>query len=265
MNSVHFTSGTGEPTVVITRVAETQWHAVEDDQVVGCGDASLRPDGRLFLSIDAWHRTVFDQLAEAMLADLPRPLYTLVDEADPDLTTSWKQLGFTVRHREWEYLVPTDPQITGLDSVQPPSDVTIVPAGEAQEGPLRALDREIREEVEATVGWQTMPAEVLPRPNGTTVLYPSKYAVAAQSDRYVGLVRVAPVTRQPRIGLIAVRADQHRRGIARALLAQVLGSLHRGGIETATAEVNESNRAALALFEGVGARRVASHLELVRR
>jgi ribosomal protein S18 acetylase RimI-like enzyme len=92
-----------------------------------------------------------------------------------------------------------------------------------------------------------------------------KYAVAAQSDRYVGLVRVAPVTRQPRIGLIAVRADQHRRGIARALLAHVLGSLHRRGIETASAEVNESNGAAMALFEGVGARRASSNLELVRR
>jgi ribosomal protein S18 acetylase RimI-like enzyme len=127
------------------------------------------------------------------------------------------------------------------------------------------LDRVIRDEVEATVGWQQMPAEVLPRPDGATLLDPSKYAAAAQSDQYLGLVRLAPVARQPRIGLIAVRADQHRRGIARALLAQVLGSLHRSGIETASAEVNESNRAAMALFEGVSARRASSNLELVLR
>ncbi|MFJ2580776.1 GNAT family N-acetyltransferase [Kitasatospora aureofaciens] len=265
MNTVHFTAGMGEHPVVVTRVAEQQWHALADDQVVGRGDVLRRPDGRIFLSIDSWHGAVFDRLADAMLADLPRPLYTVVDEADRDLTSSWERVGFTIRRREWEYVVPTDPRVTGLDAGQPPSGVTIVPAGEAEEGPLRALDRAIREEVEATVGWQAMPAEVLPRPHGTTVLYPSKYAVAAQADQYVGLVRVAPLTRQPRIGLIAVRADQHRRGIARALLAHVLGSLHHSGTETASAEVNESNEAATALFEGVGAQRAGSNLELVCR
>jgi ribosomal protein S18 acetylase RimI-like enzyme len=45
----------------------------------------------------------------------------------------------------------------------------------------------------------------------------------------------------------------------------VLGALHRRGIATASAEVNESNEAALALFEGVGARRASSNLELVLR
>jgi hypothetical protein len=68
-------------TLVITRVAERQWHALDDDLVVGRGDASPRPDGRLFLSIDAWHDDVFTHLAQAMLAALPRPLYTVVDEA----------------------------------------------------------------------------------------------------------------------------------------------------------------------------------------
>ena len=141
----------------------------------------------------------------------------------------------------------------------------MVPVGDAEEGPLRTLDRAIRDEVEATIGWQEMPAEVLARPDGATLLDPSKYAVAAQSDQYVGLVRVVQVTRQPRIGLIAVRADLRRRGIARALLAQVLCSLHRRGIDTASADVNESNRAAIALFEGVGAWRASSNLELIRR
>jgi ribosomal protein S18 acetylase RimI-like enzyme len=73
------------------------------------------------------------------------------------------------------------------------------------------------------------------------------------------------VTRLPRIGLIAVRADCQRRGIARALLAHALGVLHRIGKETASAEVTESNVAATALFEGIGARRTGSSLELVLR
>ncbi|MFC7478833.1 GNAT family N-acetyltransferase [Luedemannella flava] len=89
--------------------------------------------------------------------------------------------------------------------------------------------------------------------------------MAACSGQYVGLVRVAPLPRQPRIGLIAVRSDLRRRGIARALLAEVLGSAHRRGIATASADVHQSNGAAIALFEGVGARRTGSNLELVLR
>jgi ribosomal protein S18 acetylase RimI-like enzyme len=245
-------------TVLISRVAPGQWHALEDDLVVGRGEAAHRPDGRMFVSIDAWHRPAFDRLAETMLAALPRPLHTVVDEADLDLTAQWQRAGFTARRREWEYAVPTDPRATRLDSAWPPG-VTIKGFGRAEEALLRALDRTIRDEVEAGPGWRDMPAEVLTRP----VLDLSKYAVAAQSGQYVGLLRVATVTRLPRIGLIAVRADRQRRGIARALLAHTLGALHHVGKETASAEVTESNVAATALFEGIGARRTGSNLELV--
>ncbi|MGY4099040.1 GNAT family N-acetyltransferase [Nocardia sp. R16R-3T] len=246
-------------------MSQTQWQAVNRGLLIGSGDVSPRPDGRLFVSIDTWQADAFGPLAATMLADLPRPLYTVVDEADRDLATCWERAGFTTRRREWEYLVPTDPQVTGLDAVVPPSDTTILAAGAAAEGPLRKVDRAIRDEVEATVGWREMPAEILPRTGGDTVVDPSKYAVAAQSDRYVGLIRVVQVTRLPRIGLIAVRADQHRRGIARALLAHALGALHQRGIARAATEVNESNAAATALFESIGAERVNSNLELVLR
>ncbi|GHE14388.1 GNAT family N-acetyltransferase [Streptomyces alanosinicus] len=263
MTTKPFTSGLGKNAVVITRVADGQWHALHDDLVVGRGYAEHRPDARLFVSIDAWHDTTFDRLAEAMLAELPAPLHTVVDEADIQLTAGWRRAGFTIRRREWECVVPTDPRVTGLDEVLPPSGVTIVPAGQADEGLLRAVDRAIRDEVEAAVGWQSMPAEVICRPEGDTIVDPSKYAVAAAPDRYLGLIRVVTVKR-PRIGLVAVRADEQRRGIARALLAHALGTLHRSGFAEAWTEVHESNRAASALFEGIGARQMSSNLELVR-
>ena len=264
MNTKPFTSGLGENAVMITRVADGQRHALDDDVVVGRGHAEHRPDGRLFVSIDAWHNAAFDLLAEAMVAELPAPLYTVVDEADVELTAGWRRAGFTIRRREWEYVVSTDPRVTGLDEVLPPPGVTIVPAGQADESLLRAVDRAIRDEVEATVGWQSMPAEVVPRPQGDTIVDPSKYAVAAVPGRYLGLIRVVRVKR-PRIGLVAVRAGEQRRGIARALLAHALGTLHRTGAPAAWAEVHESNRAASALFEGIGgARPMSSNLELVR-
>jgi ribosomal protein S18 acetylase RimI-like enzyme len=245
--------------LLVAPVAPGRWHVLEDDLVVGRGEASRRPDERMFVSIDAWHGAAFDRLAEAMLAALPRPLHTVVDEADLDLTARWRRAGFTTRRREWEYTVPTDPSATGLGSALPPPGVTITPFGRAEEAPLRALDRAIRAEVAAGPGWPDMPAEILVRP----VPDPSKYAVAAEGGRYVGLLRVTMVTRLPRIGLIAVRAGHQRRGIARALLAHALGALHHVGKGTASAEVTESNVAGTALFEGIGARRTGSSLELV--
>ncbi|MFJ7250352.1 GNAT family N-acetyltransferase [Kitasatospora sp. NPDC098652] len=251
-------------TPAVTRLSDTEWQAVEDGRAIGRADASRRPDGRLFVSIDTWHDTVFDRLAAALLTDLPAPLHTVVDEADHDTRSAWQRAGFTTARRERAYLVPTDPQATGLGAVRPPEGVTILPAGLAEEGPLRALERVVHAEVEAGAGWPAMPAQVLPRPAGTIVVDPTTYAVARQGDRYVGLIRVTP-PRRPRIGLIAVRAELRRRGIARALLAHALDSLHRGGTATAWAEATESDPAATALLEGVGARRAGATLELVHR
>ena len=265
MDISQLTPGPRDHTIVISRVADNQWHALEDEQTVGRGNATRRPDGRCFVSVDAWHGATFERLAEAMLADLTSPLYTLVDEADADSRSSWQRHGFAIGRREGEYVVPTDPRRTGLDAVRPPSGTAIVPFGAADAGLLRAVDRVIRDEVEATVGWHVMPAEVVPLPAGITVADPAKYVVAAEAERYVGLLRLGPVTRRPRIGLVAVRADRQRRGVARALLAHTLDALHRSGIAEVSVDIDESNEPAIALFEGVGARRVGGNLELVSR
>lgn len=247
----------------VTRVADGQWHALDQDLVAGRAHAARRPDGRMFVSIDAWHDAAFDQLAAAMLAELPAPLHTLVGESDLELT-AWERFGFTVRRREWELAVPTDPAVAGIEASLPPPGVRIVPAGKADDDRLRALDRAIRAEVEARVGWHTMPAEVRPRAAEDTIVDPSLYAVAAAGEQYLGLVRVVRAGRRARIGLIAVQAQERRRGIGRALLAHALATLHHDGFASAWAEVDESNTAASALFEGVGGRRTNSNLELAR-
>ncbi|NMO34279.1 GNAT family N-acetyltransferase [Streptomyces sp. GMY01] len=251
-------------TVTITRIATTRWEAVADDRIAGHGDVAHRPDGRLFISIDVWQDALFDRLAAAMLAELPQPLHTLVAEDDQDLTARWERLGFAPGRREREYVLLTDPRDTGLGALRLPPGVTILPAGAADESPLRALDRAIRAEVEADAGWRTMPAEVLPAPAGVLPVDPSKHAVAVRDGEYVGLVRVVPVRTRARIGLLAIRAGQRRHGIGRALLAHALGALHRDGIDSAWAEIDESNTAAIALAEGVGGRRTGGYLELVR-
>ncbi|MFF2505775.1 GNAT family N-acetyltransferase [Streptomyces sp. NPDC058067] len=253
-----------QPEPLITRIAERQWQALDDDRLVGDAEAWRRRDGRLFLAVDSWHDAAFAPLVNAMLSALPSPLHTIVDASDAHLNSLWERAGFTPRRREGEYVVPTD-----VDVLRLPSGVTILPFGAAEPGPLEALDRAVRAEVAAGIGWQEMPAEVLPRHDDSTEpvppppVDPSRYAVAVEAGQYVGLIRVAPVPRQPRIGLVAVRAGQQRRGIARALLGHVLESLHRSGVPRATAEISETNAAAAALFHHFGAQRVATNLELV--
>ena len=62
-----------------------------------------------------------------------------------------------------------------------------------------------------------------------------------------------------------MRPDVRRRGIARALLAHVLGDLHAAGTADVSGIVDETNIAAVTLAEAVGGRRTSSNLELVLR
>lgn len=252
---------------MIARVVEgLHWHALGDDEVMGRGHALRRPDGRVFLSVDTWRDDVFRRLVEVMLADLPGTVYTVVDGDDREELARWTSAGFVAHRREWEYVMPTDPRATGLDRANIPPGVTILPVGRAEEGPLRELDRLLRKEIDATLGWTAMPAEVLAGPDGKGgVIDPSRYAVAMRDGRYVALARVAPLPRRARLGLIAVRMAHRRRGIARALLAEVLGSMHRSGTGSVSTEVDELNTPARALFEGIGARPVSSAVELRHR
>src|SRR5690242_19248340 len=124
----------------ISRVAENQWHAAENDLVVGRGHAARRLDGRTFVSIDTWRDDVFDRLAAALVTDQAGPLYTVVDETERELTAGWERAGFTTWRREREYVVPTGPASAPI----PPG--VIITAAEAE--PLRELDRVLRAELD---------------------------------------------------------------------------------------------------------------------
>ncbi|MFJ5924576.1 GNAT family N-acetyltransferase [Kitasatospora sp. NPDC092948] len=253
-------------TVMIDRVDEARWQAVADERIVGHGDVSRRPDGRLFVSIDVWQDEAFDPLAAAMLGELPGSvLHTLVGGEDAELAARWQRAGFAVERREWEYLLPTGASGASGAAAE---GVTVLAAGTADERLLRVLDREIRAQVEAEVGWHTMPAELRPRPAGDaedTLIDPALYAVAVLDGQYAGLIRVVARGSRARIGLLAVRAEYRRRGAGRALLGHALGVLHAAGIDAAWTEIDQAHTAATTLFEDFGARRTGDLAELVRR
>lgn len=262
-NSPRANAGTAQA-ITVTRVNETHWRATAENLVVGQADASERPDGRTFISVDAWNDAAFDQLADRMLTDLDGPLYTVVDDTDPALLAKWKQHGLQPRRREREYRLPTSGDAVGAALASPPAGVTVVTFGMADETRLRELDREIRREVDATSGWTSMPAEVLPRPHGCTVIDPSRYAIAARDGRYIGLVRVTGNPRLPRIGLLAVCADEQRTGVGRILLAFALHAVHERGVDAVSTEVDDTNTIAIKLLDKFGAQRTGAAWELER-
>ena len=94
---------------------------------------------------------------------------------------------------------------------------------------------------------------------------PTTYLVAVHDDEYVGMVRIAPLPRQPRLGLVGVLPAFRRRGLARALLTAAFLPLRERGFTEVSAEVDESNSAAQALLRGLGARRTGGAIELVHR
>src|SRR3954468_16709944 len=104
----------GTEAVVIARITpDVHWHALEDDVVVGRGHALYRPDGRGFVSVETWRDDVFPAVAKAMVAALPAPVRTVVDEDDREVLARWSSCGFRDHRREVEYLVPTSPGSTG--------------------------------------------------------------------------------------------------------------------------------------------------------
>jgi ribosomal protein S18 acetylase RimI-like enzyme len=253
---------------LVARVAPgVHWHALDDDEVAGRGYALHRPDGRVFISVDTWRDDVFGLLVAAVVHDLRRDLYTIVDEADAGELERWSAEGFEPHRREGTYLVPTAPEATGLHGVAVPAGFTLISADAADIDRLRALDELLREDVPGSDGWVNDPEEFREYTFDSRMFDPATYLVAVHepSGQYAGLVRVWKHPTQPRLGLVGVRRSCRRRGLARALLAAAFAPLHARGRSHVLGEVDATNAASTALLTGLDARRTGGSVELLRR
>lgn len=243
------------------------WRALDGDENIGVAEAFVRPDERCFVFFASCRADAYGPLLAAVAEELGHDLYVTVDEADFEARDLHEQLGFVVHRRESEYLIPTDPEVTGLRGVEAPPGFVLVCADQVQGDRLRVLDDTLRQDVPGTDGWRWTEAGFREETFDSPDFDPAIYLVSIEksSDEYAGLVRVWNKQNGPRLGLIAVLPPYRRRGLAKVLLARVFDVLDERGKTDVSAEVDETNVASTSLLEALGARRTGGSIELVRR
>jgi ribosomal protein S18 acetylase RimI-like enzyme len=209
----------------------------------------VRPDGRCFV-----------RLSELDI-ESDQELHVDVDEEDATAIARCAERGFVVKRRESVYRVPT----AVSPDVGVPAGFVFLRADAVDEVRLRMLDDALRQDVPGTDGWRWDEQGFLDELR-QPAFDPATYLVAEEtsSGEYVGIVRVWKNPGAPRIGFIGVARSHRRRGLARALVAQVLSTLASRGQREATTEIDDTNAASKALLAGFGAQRSGGTLELVR-
>jgi ribosomal protein S18 acetylase RimI-like enzyme len=254
--------------VQVTRVSpDLAWRACAGEEAIGVVKALVRPDERCFVFFDSCRAEAYEPLLAAVAQDVRSDLYVTVDEADDEGRALYGQLGFEVNRRESEYLIPTDPQVTGLVGVETPRDFVLAGADQVAEDRLRVLDDTLRQDVPGTDGWKWVEAGFREETFDSPSFDPTTYLIAIEqtSGDYAGLVRVWNNPVAPRLGLIAVVPRYRRRGLAKALLARTFGHLHERGKTEVSAEVDDTNVASTSLLIALGARRTGGSIELIKR
>jgi ribosomal protein S18 acetylase RimI-like enzyme len=247
--------------------SDLAWRAFAGDEGVGVVRALLRPDERCFLFFDSCRAEAYEPLLAAVRQELRCDLYVTVDEADDEGRALYERLGFVVNRRESEYLIPTDPHVTGPGGLESPRGFVLVGADQVAEDRLRVLDDILRQDVPGTDGWRWDEAGFREETFDSLSFDPTTYLIAVErtSGDYAGLVRVWNNFMGPRLGLIAVVPRYRRRGLAKALVARAFEVLHERGQAQVSAEVDDTNVASTSLLEALGARRTGGSIELIKR
>jgi ribosomal protein S18 acetylase RimI-like enzyme len=183
----------------------------------------------------------------------PGKLYAIVDETE---AAPYERLGFVQQRRETTYVIP----LAVIEAELPPG-LRVVSAADADLDRLRELDDLLRQDLHP--GWRWKPDDFREE-TFQPAFDPRTYLVAAADNEYVALVRSWHNPGGWRLGFVGVRRDWMRRGIARALVAEVFGILLADGVEGVTAEIDDENIPSRALFEALGARPLRAQIELCR-
>lgn len=238
-----------------------EWHALDDDVVVGRAHVLRRPDRRVFVAVDAWHADVGAALLDAVLDAVPGPLHAVLGEDDAVQRALFGLAGFAEVRREDEVLVPVTAVPAGARP-GPPAGIELVSAADVPVEQLCRLDEQLRGDVPGTAGWVNDLDTFRELSFDPRWFDPATYVVALAGGEPVGLVRVHRRARVPRLGLVGVLPAHRRRGLATALLHRAFAPLVAAGTAEVSAEVDAADTAAWALLRRHGAYRTGGTVEL---
>lgn len=225
----------------------------------------LRPDGRLLVrSIEGWTAEAAASAVEVAHGRGAPALAHIDGEASAE-HAALVAAGFAESRRQAHVAISVEQALDILAGATPPPGIELVSAADVDEDRLRLLDDELREDVPGTSGWRSTPEEFREHTFVDPAFDPRTYLVAVdgESGEYVGLVRIWMNPGGPRLGLVAVRREHRRRGIASALVVRALEAVRASGASEVTTEYDLENDAARTLFERLGVRRLGIRIELV--
>jgi RimJ/RimL family protein N-acetyltransferase len=244
-----------------------EWVAYDGDMEVGELSALVRPDGRCFAFLRPGQSPADELLLATAIEDTGHDLHAALDEFNY-LEIEWhNKLGFEVTGQESHYKIGVAAAAASLRGAAVPAGLRLMPAAGADERRLRLLDDSLRQGMPGTDGWRWDPARFRAETLDSGFFDPALCLVAVDgaSGEYAGLVRAWHHPRMSRLSLIGVQPGYRRRGLARAMLAAVLGVLQDRGAAEVVAEVADTNTASLALLDSLGARRTGGAVWLIRK
>lgn len=225
----------------------------------------LRPDGRLLVR-PAVEWTAQAAAAAAELATRRRvPALAHIDARATVQHSALTAAGFFESRREAVLAISVEAALEALAEAPLPADVRLRSAAEVDENRLRLLDDELRQDVPGTSGWRSTPEEFRDDTFADPDFDPRTYLVAIDgtSGEYVGLVRIWMSPRGSRLGMVGVRREQRRRGIASALIAEALRAVRSTGVAEVTTTYDLMNDASKAIAERLGGHLLRTNVELV--
>lgn len=232
-----------------------RWLAYVGREVVGVASATLRPDGRLFLSFGCPRLDAFWALSLEISRRVSRPLYVSVHGDDKRTIAGLLHGGYSAEVVAEKFEVGFVPVLRLVGGTAPPSHFALISASSADIESLSDLDNELRQLVPGSEGWRADSDWVRAELEESPPFDPASYLVGVAPDgSYAGLARVWRNPAGPRFGLVAVKPAYRMTQLGPALIAGVLRAASKWGFDTFTTETSIGNRHIHPRLHRLGAR-----------
>lgn len=217
--------GTAELRERFAEVTVRGWWFASDDrgEPIGLALATVRPDGRVFVTHRLASESAFAPLLTEALADIDGPVHVTVRSDQTDRAACAWSLGLREELSSAGYHVPFDRALSILPTPRPNADARIAAVTDVDPDRLYALDLELRNDTPGNDGWQGNRAWFDDELKGPEC-DPSGYLVAVdgRDSELIGLCRIWRNPEGPALGMLGVRQDRRQGFVAVRLLRETL-------------------------------------------